>query len=54
MVVGLMPITGLTLPLASYGGSSLLFTCVALGLLMNVALRPGYHIASEPFRFSRG
>jgi len=51
MVVGLMPITGLTLPLASYGGSSLLFTCVALGLLMNVAMRPGYEIAAEPFRF---
>lgn len=53
MVVGLMPITGLTLPLASYGGSSLLFTCVALGLLMNVALRPGYQISAEPFRFAK-
>ncbi len=54
MVVGLMPITGLTLPLARYGGSSLLFLCVALGRLMNVAMRPGYQISGEPFRFSRG
>jgi rod shape determining protein RodA len=51
MTVGLMPITGLTLPLMSYGGSSLLTTCAALGLLMNVAVRPGYEITAEPFRF---
>jgi rod shape determining protein RodA len=51
MTVGLMPITGMTLPLMSYGGSSLLATCVSLGLLMNVGMRPGYEIAGEPFRF---
>jgi cell division protein FtsW (lipid II flippase) len=51
MTVGLVPVTGITLPLLSYGGSSLLFTCVALGLLMNVAIRPGYEIGNEPFRF---
>jgi cell division protein FtsW (lipid II flippase) len=51
MTVGLMPITGLTLPLISYGGSSLLATCLALGLLINIGLRPGYEISSEPFRF---
>jgi len=51
MTVGLMPIVGLTLPLMSYGGSSLLATCLALGLLMNVAMRPGYEITPEPFRF---
>ena len=51
MTVGLMPITGLTLPLLSYGGSSLLATCLSLGLLMNIGIRPGYEITGEPFRF---
>ncbi|MGH7201511.1 MAG: FtsW/RodA/SpoVE family cell cycle protein [Planctomycetaceae bacterium] len=52
MTVGLMPVTGMTLPLMSYGGSSLLATCVSLGLVMNVGMRPGYEITPEPFRFS--
>jgi len=51
MTVGLMPITGLTLPLLSYGGSSLLTTCASLGLVMNVGLRPDFEVRGEPFRF---
>lgn len=39
-VIGLLPITGVTLPLVSAGGSSLLVTMVALGLLVNVARLP--------------
>ncbi|REJ88135.1 MAG: rod shape-determining protein RodA [Planctomycetota bacterium] len=53
MTVGLMPITGLTLPLMSYGGSSLVTTCFAIGLVLNVGLRPGYEMTGEPFRFGR-
>ncbi len=39
MTIGLMPITGITLPLVSYGGSSLLVNIVSLGLLNNIARR---------------
>ncbi|MFH0924821.1 MAG: rod shape-determining protein RodA [bacterium] len=39
MVLGLLPITGLTLPLISYGGSSILATMVKIGLLINIRIR---------------
>jgi len=39
MVVGLMPITGIPLPLLSYGGSSVLSTFIFLGLIINVRMR---------------
>ena len=39
MVTGLVPVVGVTLPLMSYGGSSVLTMMVALGLVMNVSLR---------------
>jgi rod shape determining protein RodA len=36
MTVGIMPITGVPLPLMSYGGSSVLVTLIALGLLQSI------------------
>jgi rod shape determining protein RodA len=39
MVTGLLPVAGITLPLISYGGSSLLTVMAALGLVMNVSVR---------------
>jgi len=38
MVIGYMPVTGIPLPLMSYGGSATLFMFLALGLVMNVRL----------------
>ena len=51
VTVGLLPTTGLSLPLVSHGGSGLLTHALAVGLLMNVGLRPGYEMTNEPFRF---
>ena len=39
MVIGFMPVTGIPLPLMSYGGSSVLFTFLALGAAMIVRMR---------------
>ena len=49
MTVGLVPITGMTLPLVSYGGSSLLVTFIGFGLVMNVAMRRVTVLAGEDF-----
>ena len=51
MAVGLLPITGLSLPLVSYGGSGLVTQGLLLGLIINVGLRPGYEVTREPFRY---
>ena len=39
MVMGLMPVVGVPLPFISYGGSSMLTTLVAVGVLMNISMR---------------
>jgi rod shape determining protein RodA len=39
MVSGLLPVTGITLPLLSYGGSSMVSVFVSLGLLVNISVR---------------
>lgn len=37
VVIGLIPVTGITLPLLSYGGSSLTLTLLSLGILLNIS-----------------
>ncbi|SES66072.1 rod shape-determining protein RodA [Anaerobranca gottschalkii] len=39
MTLSIMPVTGLPLPFISYGGSNFLSNCIAIGLVLNVALR---------------
>ena len=49
MTVGLLPITGTTLPLCSYGGSSLISTAAAIGLLASIERHRSFEVAQEPF-----
>nr|WP_207738401.1 FtsW/RodA/SpoVE family cell cycle protein [Clostridium paraputrificum] len=39
MTIGLLPITGITLPLISYGGSSLLTTVIGVAMVLNISMR---------------
>jgi rod shape determining protein RodA len=39
MTIGIMPITGIPLPFISYGGSSLIVSLAAIGLLTNIHMR---------------
>lgn len=39
MTIGIMPITGIPLPLFSYGGSSMISSMMALGLMFNIGMR---------------
>ena len=38
VTTGLLPTTGLPLPFISYGGTSILFLCISVGILINIAL----------------
>jgi len=51
ITVGLMPVTGIPLPLMSYGGSSLVSAYIAVGLLCNVGLRRYVLDLPQPFEF---
>ncbi|MEM9243404.1 MAG: putative lipid II flippase FtsW [Pseudomonadota bacterium] len=50
---GMLPTKGLTLPLMSYGGSSILLTCMAIGLLLRVDYETRTSGAIYPARTSR-
>jgi rod shape determining protein RodA len=45
MAVGALPVTGVTLPLISQGGSSIVATSIGVGLAVNIALRPTHNLA---------
>jgi cell division protein FtsW (lipid II flippase) len=49
MTVGLLPITGTPLPLCSYGGSSLLSTYAAIGLLVNIRVHGTWEATAVRF-----
>jgi cell division protein FtsW len=50
-VCGLIPITGVTLPFISYGGSSLLILSLSLGILVNVGMFTKYE---EKYKHKQG
>lgn len=49
--MGLMPVTGITLPFVSYGGSSMVASFMAAGLLLNVGQNRPIVMARESFEF---
>lgn len=49
MTVGLMPVTGLTLPFLSHGRSSVVVSILAVALVCNVAARPAYEFGRGDF-----
>ncbi|MCH2133749.1 MAG: FtsW/RodA/SpoVE family cell cycle protein [Phycisphaerales bacterium] len=53
MTIGLMPITGMTLPFVSYGGSSLIVAWIMIGLIFGVALRRPPLLWRHSFEFDR-
>jgi rod shape determining protein RodA len=52
MTLGLMPITGMTLPFVSYGGSSLLANAIGAALLISVSQHRPFMLAKKPFEYA--
>ena len=50
VTVNLVPVTGVTLPLVSMGGSSFLFTCAAIGIILSVARNVEQLEGKEPWQ----
>jgi cell division protein FtsW len=48
VTLGLLPTTGLPMPLVSYGGSSMLFTAFAAGVLLNISTQTDLHPRLTP------
>ena len=51
MSLGIFPITGMTLPFVSYGGSSLVVNWIMVGLLLGISCRPPRMMWRESFHF---
>jgi rod shape determining protein RodA len=51
MTLGLMPITGLTLPFISRGGSSLVVSMIGVGLLNNIGKYRPFSVAGKAFEY---
>ncbi|MBD3233365.1 MAG: hypothetical protein GF315_06540 [candidate division Zixibacteria bacterium] len=53
VVLGVLPVTGLPLPFISYGGSSMLFSMISIGIILSVIRESNTITNQEKYRFDR-